>query len=54
MRVIGLMSGTSLDGVTAALMAAELAATLKAEGRTLLDVLDDLAVEHGLSDRPLL
>ena len=36
------------DGVTAALMAAELAAVLKAEGRTLLDVLDDLAVEHGV------
>ena len=36
------------DGVTAALMAAELAATLKAEGRTLLDVLDELAVEHGV------
>lgn len=36
------------DGVTAALMAAELAATLKAGGRTLLDVLDDLAVEHGV------
>ncbi|AXH97730.1 phospho-sugar mutase [Ornithinimicrobium avium] len=36
------------DGVTAALMAAELAATLRAEGRTLLDVLDDLALEHGV------
>ncbi|GAA1170310.1 phospho-sugar mutase [Ornithinimicrobium humiphilum] len=36
------------DGVTAALLAAELAATLKAEGRTLLDVLDELAVRHGV------
>ena len=36
------------DGVTTALLAAELAATLKAEGRTLLDVLDDLAVAHGV------
>ncbi|MDO5738812.1 MAG: phospho-sugar mutase [Ornithinimicrobium sp.] len=36
------------DGVTAALLAAELAATLKAQGRTLLDVLDDLALAHGV------
>ncbi|MGZ4614049.1 MAG: phospho-sugar mutase [Actinomycetes bacterium] len=36
------------DGVSAALLVAELAATLKAEGRTLLDLLDDLAREHGL------
>ncbi|GAA1883620.1 phospho-sugar mutase [Streptantibioticus ferralitis] len=36
------------DGVTAALVAAELAAGLKAEGRTLTDLLDELAVEHGL------
>ena len=36
------------DGVTAALMVAELAATLKAQGRTLLDLLDELAVEHGV------
>ncbi|WP_134773819.1 phospho-sugar mutase [Ornithinimicrobium flavum] len=36
------------DGVTAALLAAEMAATLKAGGRTLLDVLDDLAVAHGV------
>ncbi|MGW7007635.1 phospho-sugar mutase [Streptomyces sp. NPDC054933] len=36
------------DGVTAALVAAELAAGLKAEGRTLSDLLDELAVEHGL------
>jgi phosphomannomutase len=36
------------DGVSAALLLAELAATLKAEGRTLLDLLDDLAVAHGV------
>ena len=36
------------DGVTAALLVAELAAELKAEGRTLSDLLDDLAVRHGL------
>src|SRR6478672_12031595 len=29
-------------------MVAEMAAMLKAQGRTLLDVLDDLAVEHGV------
>lgn len=36
------------DGVSAALLLAELAATLKAEGRALTDLLDDLAVEHGV------
>ncbi|MBH5336573.1 phospho-sugar mutase [Streptomyces pactum] len=36
------------DGITAALLIAELAATLKAQGRTLTDLLDDIAVEHGL------
>ncbi len=36
------------DGISAALLVAELAATLKAEGRTLPDLLDDLAREHGL------
>ncbi|WP_405013017.1 phospho-sugar mutase [Kitasatospora sp. NBC_01539] len=36
------------DGITAALLVAELAATLKRSGRTLADLLDDLAVEHGL------
>jgi phosphomannomutase len=36
------------DGISAALAVAELAATLKREGRTLLDRLDDLAREHGL------
>ncbi|MER5772014.1 phospho-sugar mutase [Streptomyces sp. NPDC001985] len=36
------------DGITAALLIAELASVLKEEGRTLTDLLDDLAVEHGL------
>ncbi|MFF4897114.1 phospho-sugar mutase [Streptomyces sp. NPDC001068] len=36
------------DGITAALLLTELASVLKEEGRTLLDLLDDLAVEHGL------
>ncbi|MGW6918200.1 phospho-sugar mutase [Kitasatospora sp. NPDC054939] len=36
------------DGITAALLVAELAATLKRSGRTLGDLLDDLALEHGL------
>ncbi|MCZ7416939.1 MULTISPECIES: phospho-sugar mutase [unclassified Streptomyces] len=36
------------DGVTAALAVAELAAGLRAEGRTLSDLLDELAVTHGM------
>ncbi|GAA1224249.1 phospho-sugar mutase [Kitasatospora nipponensis] len=36
------------DGITAALLIAELAATLKRTGRTLSDLLDDLALTHGL------
>lgn len=36
------------DGITAALLLTELASQLKEEGRTFLDLLDDLAVEHGL------
>jgi phosphomannomutase len=36
------------DGITAALRIAELAATLKSEGRTLDDRLDELAVEFGV------
>ncbi len=36
------------DGLSAALLVCELAAALKAEGRTLLDLLDDLARTHGL------
>ncbi|QEU92215.1 phospho-sugar mutase [Streptomyces kanamyceticus] len=36
------------DGITAALLLTELASELKEQGRTFLDLLDDLAVEHGL------
>ncbi|GEC09431.1 phosphomannomutase [Streptomyces spinoverrucosus] len=36
------------DGITAALLITELASELKTDNRTLLDLLDDLAVEHGL------
>ena len=36
------------DGVSACLLMAELAATLKADGRTLGDLLDELAVTHGV------
>ncbi|MFB7293738.1 phospho-sugar mutase [Actinacidiphila glaucinigra] len=36
------------DGVTAALAVAELTAELKAKGRTLADLLDDIALEYGL------
>ncbi|MGW3336350.1 phospho-sugar mutase [Streptomyces sp. NPDC001009] len=36
------------DGITAALLITELASGLKESGRTLLDLLEDLALEHGL------
>ena len=36
------------DGISAALLVAELAAGLRAAGRTLLDLLDDIEVEHGV------
>lgn len=36
------------DGISAAVLACDLAATLKAAGRTPLDALDDLAVAHGV------
>ncbi|MFP5336500.1 MAG: phospho-sugar mutase [Actinomycetes bacterium] len=36
------------DGVSAAVLVAEVAAEARAAGRTLLDLLDDLAREHGL------
>jgi phosphomannomutase len=36
------------DGISALLLLCELAASLKAEGRGLTDLLDELAVEHGL------
>ncbi|HEY4615256.1 MAG TPA: phospho-sugar mutase [Citricoccus sp.] len=37
------------DGMTAALVAAEMAASLAAEGRTLLDVLDAVALQFGVT-----
>jgi phosphomannomutase len=36
------------DGITAALVVAELAASLKRSGRTLTGLLDEIALEHGL------
>src|SRR3546814_672756 len=36
------------DGVSALLLLCEVAAKTKAEGRTLVDLLDDIAVRHGL------
>ncbi|MFD8737785.1 phospho-sugar mutase [Streptomyces sp. NPDC059618] len=36
------------DGITAALLITELASELKEQGRTLLDLLDDIAVAYGL------
>jgi phosphomannomutase len=36
------------DGISAAVVACDMAATLKAAGRTLLDVLGDLSVQHGV------
>jgi phosphomannomutase len=36
------------DGISALLLLCELAAVVKADGRSLLDVLDDISTEHGL------
>jgi phosphomannomutase len=36
------------DGISTALMLAEMAAGLRAQGRTMLDILDDLAIRHGV------
>lgn len=36
------------DGIAAAVLACGLAATLKATGRSLLDLLDDLTIQHGV------
>lgn len=36
------------DGITASLLALELVASLQAEGRTVFDVLDELALRHGV------
>ncbi|HLS40651.1 MAG TPA: phospho-sugar mutase [Ornithinicoccus sp.] len=38
------------DGVSAALLVAELVATLRREGRTVFDVLDELALRHGVHE----
>ena len=49
-QALGAMCGTVVmdkDGISAALMLADMAAALKTEGRSLLDVLDDLARRHG-------
>ena len=49
-QALGAMCGTAVmdkDGISAALVLADMAATLKAEGRTMLGVLDDLARRHG-------
>ncbi|HUH08460.1 MAG TPA: phospho-sugar mutase [Egibacteraceae bacterium] len=50
-QALGVMVGTTVrdkDGISAALALAELAARLKAEGRTLADALDSLALRHGV------
>ena len=50
-QALGAMCGTAVldkDGVSAALVTADMAATLKARGRTLLDALDDLHRRHGV------
>jgi len=39
---------TDKDGISAAVLACDLAATLKADGKDLLDALDQLAVDHGV------
>ena len=49
-QALGAMCGTAVmdkDGISAALVLAEMAAALKAAGRTPVDVLDDLARRHG-------
>jgi phosphomannomutase len=50
-QALGVMVGDAVrdkDGISAGLALADLAAGLKAEGRSLLDALDDLAWRHGL------
>ena len=41
-------SVTDKDGISAAVLACDLAATVKADGKDLLDALDQLAVDHGV------
>ena len=50
-QALGAMCGTVVldkDGISAALVMADIAATLKAEGRTMAGALDELAVRHGV------
>ena len=50
-QALGAMCGTTVldkDGMSAAVVIADMAATIKAQGRTLLDVLDDLSRRHGV------
>ena len=50
-QALGVMCGTAVldkDGLSAALVTAEMAAVAKAQGRTLRDGLDDLARRHGV------
>ncbi len=50
-QALGAMCGTAVmdkDGISAALVVADMAAALKAEGRGPLDLLDDLARRHGV------
>ena len=50
-QALGAMCGTAVldkDGISAALVLADMAATLKAQGRSMADALDDLAVRHGV------
>jgi phosphomannomutase len=50
-QALGVMCGTAVrdkDGISAALVMAELAATRKAAGSSVADALDELAVAHGL------
>ena len=50
-QALGAMCGTTVldkDGISAAVVIADMTAALKAEGKTLLDVLDDLSRRHGV------
>jgi phosphomannomutase len=50
-QALGAMCGTAVldkDGISAAMVLADIAATLRAEGRTIAGALDDLALRHGV------
>jgi phosphomannomutase len=50
-QALGAMCGTAVmdkDGISAALVMADMAATLREQGRSLTDVLDDLSRRHGV------